>query len=518
MKDSKMPKLLILAAGVGSRMKGLSDTINKGLLPIAGKAIISHIIDNVEANQIVIAVGYKSEQIKDYCAVSHPEKNIVFVDVDNYDGPGSGPGYSMYCCKNHLREPFYLVTADSLLLSKLPEIDSNWVGISKVDDIENYATCSVLSNGLLEDFKNKDVNGYDWAFTGVLAVKDADLFWKRFEDYKIKNPDKEVELVGALYKPFYTQLYGKNIDWVDIGRKNLYDTIHHKTKGFAAYELKKINIEEHLYKVREKVIKICNKQRIKFKKQRANNFIGVVPEILHKDLENVFVYKFVEGKTLYELDDAELYKKFLDWCYLNVFNKIKEQEDNFKDLCIEFYKKKTLSRGLKYCSENNVVDKAVINGKKCLSLVESINNIDWVNFCSDSCPSLFHGDLNFGNVVYNDENKFILIDWREDFCGSIYGDIYYDLAKLYAGSVLNFFEASKDNLIMSESNQEITLQNCTTNSTAEFKRYFENWIIDNGYNLEKVKKISSLIFISMSPLHPSKFGKYLFYYGLLGLN
>ena len=82
-----MSKLLILAAGIGSRMQESSVKINKGLLPISGKAIITHIIENVIAEEIIIAVGYKSEQIKNYCEVFHSDKKIKFVKLDNQDKP-----------------------------------------------------------------------------------------------------------------------------------------------------------------------------------------------------------------------------------------------------------------------------------------------------------------------------------------------------------------------------------------------------------------------------------------------
>ena len=37
------------------------------------------------------------------------------------------------------------------------------------------------------------------------------------------------------------------------------------------------------------------------------------------------------------------------------------------------------------------------------------------------------------------DNKFILIDWREDFGENVeYGDLYYDIAKLYGGMILNY--------------------------------------------------------------------------------
>ena len=45
----------------------------------------------------------------------------------------------------------------------------------------------------------------------------------------------------------------------------------------------------------------------------------------------------------------------------------------------------------------------------------------------------------------------------------------------------------------------------------EFKLVYEKWIVDNGYNLNKVKNITSLIFLNMAPLHEKEFGDLLFF-------
>ena len=59
-------KLCILAAGKGTRNTSI-DSLHKSLLPLENKAVISHIIKSVPNTvEIVIAVGYKSEQVKSY--------------------------------------------------------------------------------------------------------------------------------------------------------------------------------------------------------------------------------------------------------------------------------------------------------------------------------------------------------------------------------------------------------------------------------------------------------------------
>jgi len=62
-------KVCILAAGIGSR--SFDPNINKSLLPLDGKAVISNIINKFDQNQkFVVALGYLSDQVKQYILVN----------------------------------------------------------------------------------------------------------------------------------------------------------------------------------------------------------------------------------------------------------------------------------------------------------------------------------------------------------------------------------------------------------------------------------------------------------------
>ena len=84
-------------------MGDISQSLNKSILPTNDGAIISEIINYFgKKTKFVIAVGYKKDQVKDYLKIAHQniKKNITFVNIDNFDQNFSGPGYSLYKCKN----------------------------------------------------------------------------------------------------------------------------------------------------------------------------------------------------------------------------------------------------------------------------------------------------------------------------------------------------------------------------------------------------------------------------------
>lgn len=62
-------KALIFAAGLGTRLKPLTDTTPKAMVPVSGKPLVQHVIEKLKAagfNQIIINVYHFAEQIIDF--------------------------------------------------------------------------------------------------------------------------------------------------------------------------------------------------------------------------------------------------------------------------------------------------------------------------------------------------------------------------------------------------------------------------------------------------------------------
>ena len=84
-------------------------------------------------------------------------------------------------------------------------------------------------------------------------------------------------------------------------------------------------------------------------------------------------------------------------------------------------------------------------------------------------PVNFHGDLHFENII-KDKNKITLLDWREDFSGiKNYGDIYYDLAKINHGMIIdhNVIKNSKFNVNINEKKVKINFFQSQENKSCQ---------------------------------------------------
>ena len=507
--EHKRPALCILAAGTGSRMKHLSTNTNKALLPINNKAVISSIIDNApEECEIVMALGYKSQLVKDYCRAAHPDRDFVFVEVDNVVGSGSGPGYSLSQCKEYLQRPFILSTADCYVnVEEKLKIDGNWIGVYPTSIPELYSTAEVAGNNLVSNFKNKSVDGYEYAFIGLCSILEYEKFWNKLD----KVLDESGELVNVFYEPSELNLQAKRLDWYDVGTIDGYIKAKNKfTNENDKYGIEKTN-GELVYKVKDNFIKFSpNKEFIEGRILRSTMLQGLTPTLDYKG-ENFYSYKWVPGQTLYDYDNTQIWSDFLNWCSHNMWD---IEDIDIKDSCKNFYHDKTIKRFemFKNDRERDYENISEINGEKYNTVEYYLNEMDWESIISGIATKVFHGDLQFDNVIFNGE-KFSLIDWRHTFgTTGVIGDVYYDLAKLYGGIKMSY-KLMKD----SNSYSVDVKQNCATftysnsDNLKRFEKKYLDWVDKSGYDINKIKKITSLIYLNMSPLHEKEFGDLLYF-------
>jgi thiamine kinase-like enzyme len=148
------------------------------------------------------------------------------------------------------------------------------------------------------------------------------------------------------------------------------------------------------------------------------------------------------------------------------------------------------------------------------NLYTKISKINLESLYHNPVYSLFHGDLQFDNIVYNEElDKYTYIDWRESFGGSTKGgDVYYDLAKLYGGCIIPYNLMKEESWVkLYEGSSVINYSYSVPVNLTKFKNEYEKWIVENGFDLNRVKLITGLIFLNMSPLHDEKFAKMLWF-------
>ncbi|MBN1448061.1 MAG: phosphocholine cytidylyltransferase family protein [Bacteroidetes bacterium] len=114
-------KAVILAAGIASRLRPLTDGTPKCLLALGGKTILQRTIDNLLANGVdsfVIVTGYLHEQIEAFMRTQYPHLRPQFLHNDLYASTNNI--YSLWLTRETVRgENILLLDSDILFDARI---------------------------------------------------------------------------------------------------------------------------------------------------------------------------------------------------------------------------------------------------------------------------------------------------------------------------------------------------------------------------------------------------------------
>lgn len=83
-------KALILAGGLGTRLRPLTYDVPKPLVPLLGKPLVQHIIDPLpaEVDTVILAVSYMKDALEEYFRAHDVGRKVVLVNEDHPLGTG----------------------------------------------------------------------------------------------------------------------------------------------------------------------------------------------------------------------------------------------------------------------------------------------------------------------------------------------------------------------------------------------------------------------------------------------
>lgn len=520
-----MYKVLITTSGTGSRLGNLTKYTNKSLIRVGKKPAISYIIEKYPENiELVITLGYFGNQVKNFLSLAYPNRKFSFVNVDKYEGEGASLLYSMSCAKDQLQCPFIFHACDTLITdNEIPTpLEENWL-MGNHHDLNNekpensYRGFDInIQTDQVYYLLEKDVSRcYD--YMGVCGIKDYEVFWNKTSDILSKDINNsslsDCDTMNVMMR--HCVVRGKIIDnWFDIG--NIESLSYARTFINDSFHLLDKE-DESIFLFDDFVIKFFSNNKICQNRIERNKILGnCVPKIL-ASTDNFYKYEYAKGDLLSEVATPELINNLLKYANKNLWIKT---NDNFSfiDKCKDFYYDKTLKRIKDFLKNTSIEDKEEsINGKLIKPIIKLLDEAIKFLFkdYKDFIPSGFHGDFILDNMLI-DEDKFIFLDWRQDFAGDLtHGDAFYDLAKLNHNFIVNHDLIAKNLFSVKESESGIYVDILISNRLKECQEAFNRHF--NKTDLKRINILTALIWLNMSPLHEPNLGKFLYYFGKYNL-
>lgn len=426
-----MINVVIPAAGEATRLRPLTSNCSKAMVRIHGKPAIEYIIDSIYKNtqgvaEIVIVDG-KHDDIREWAEKSPYSDDIRCVKQGSLNGPRDAirVGIDMLANKD-LSLVVWL--GDAIILDEDLPLGKDFLLTKEVED--HFAWCMWDGNEFFNKPKETVPNAV--ALVGLYSFNDGIAAANAFDE----TVTYDISFALEHYKEYTDRTFSRiNTNrWYDIGDIASY---HRTCAEFLTFKARAFNSFKYNpdLNVVTKLPQYTSEHAVNTIKNEKKWYLGLnskqkmfVPKVLDDDyglslsyesgvlLSDLFIYEDISNSTIdYLIEKVVLavrnyFHVPADREFLSTFS------SNAKKLWID----KTCDR---------------INATHGLST----NTKQFYNYVARDCVKkvmpvqAMHGDLHFGNVLYNPYNDSItLLDPRGQYgdyvgCG---GDHLYDLCKL----------------------------------------------------------------------------------------
>jgi len=224
-------KLIIPMAGIGKRMRPHTLTVPKPLLPIAGKPMVQHLVEDIckmtgeKIDEIGFVIGNFGKEVEQNLlkvAEKMGAKGKIF-----YQKEALGTAHAVLCAAEMLKGKIIVAFADTLFRGEV-KIDSSRDGViwvQKVEDPKPFGVVKLDKENTITDFVEKPQEFVsDLAIIGIYYFKDGEYLNKEMQ-YLIDNNIKEkgeYQLTNALenMKKKGTKFTVAHVaEWLDCGNK-----------------------------------------------------------------------------------------------------------------------------------------------------------------------------------------------------------------------------------------------------------------------------------------------------------
>jgi glucose-1-phosphate thymidylyltransferase len=221
-------KAIIPVAGAGTKLRPLTYTQPKALIPIAGKTILGVIVDQLlEAGvtEFIFVTGYLGEKIQRYVEKTYPHIAYTFVNQNDR----RGTGHAIWLTKDAVEnDEVMIVLGDTVCDYNVREIINSKVsqiGVRKVDDPRGFGVAELNDKDIVLRMVEKPlIPKSNMAIVGIYYVKETATMYAALDknlnkpadengEYHFTNALQHMVEDGVTFHAFRVN------NWFDCGKK-----------------------------------------------------------------------------------------------------------------------------------------------------------------------------------------------------------------------------------------------------------------------------------------------------------
>lgn len=221
-------KAIIPVAGAGTKLRPLTYTQPKALIPMAGKTILSVIIDQLQeagVTDFIFVIGYLGDKIQHYLERYYPKLNYTLINQSDR----KGTGHAIWLCRQEVKdEEILIVLGDTIFDYNVKDIvmgSTSMIGVKKVDDPRSFGVAELdEKDRVLRVVEKPLIPRSNMAMVGVYFIRESGALFEALNDHIAKGTTDsgEFHLTQALQimleKGIRLDAF-RVANWFDCGKK-----------------------------------------------------------------------------------------------------------------------------------------------------------------------------------------------------------------------------------------------------------------------------------------------------------
>ncbi len=222
-------KAIIPVAGAGTKLRPHTYTQPKALIPLAGKTVLSIIVDQLVAagiTEFVFIIGYLGDKIQDYVNEHYSDLHCEFV----LQNDRLGTGHAIEITKNLVGdEEVIIVLGDTIAEYDVLEVVNaphSILCVKRVDDPQSFGVAELEEDGdkILRVVEKPSIPKTNLALVGIYKIKETKLLFECLEAQQeaLKGVYETFSLTDALDLMIQKGVQFKAVKvkhWFDCGKK-----------------------------------------------------------------------------------------------------------------------------------------------------------------------------------------------------------------------------------------------------------------------------------------------------------
>jgi len=221
--------IIIPMAGMGKRLRPHTLTIPKPLVPVAGKPIVQHLVEDIAKlldepiGKIVFVVGDLDKKTEE--SLIDLAKSLGALGEIAYQKEALGTAHAVWCAKSALEGKTIVAFADTLFDAdfKIDPAADGVIWVKQIDDPSSFGVVQLDSDGFINDYVEKPKNFVsDLAMIGIYYFKRGEDLAREIQhlidneiikdgEYQLPDAFRRMTESGAKFVP------GEVNKWMDCG-------------------------------------------------------------------------------------------------------------------------------------------------------------------------------------------------------------------------------------------------------------------------------------------------------------